>query len=79
MEVVKGLLGSKKFVVTMIGVIVSIAIHLGLDPEVAKELVPDVVKIVVGFVVGQGIADFGKERAKIEANGVVAVSKPAPG
>ena len=67
MELVKGLLGSKKFVATMIGVAVTIAINLGLDPVLAKEIVPVVMTLIASYVVGQGIADHGKEAAKVHA------------
>ncbi len=59
------LLKSKKFQAAMIGLIVAIAGHYGLDlndQTLAATLAP-----IVAYILGQGAADFGKEKAKIEA------------
>ena len=86
MEVIKGLLKSKKFVASAAGMFISIAVTLGLDPAAAEAIVAVVVKCTLGFVVGQGVADLGKEKAKIEADAapatptvVAAASVPSPG
>ncbi len=64
-EALKGLLGSKKFYMTLTSIIVYIVGHFGLDVSF-EELAP-VMGALGTFVIGQGIADNGKERAKIEA------------
>ncbi len=65
----KDILKSKKFVAACVGVVgVVLSILLGkmgvmiTDAQVVEFLAP-----IVGFVVGQGIADHGKEAAKIAA------------
>lgn len=58
-DVIKGLLGSKKFIAAMIGVVVSIALHF--FPELPEDAITDVVTVIIGYIVAQGLADFGKE------------------
>lgn len=55
METIKTMFGSKKFLTALAG---AVAAGLGIPEEA---LVP-----LVAYVVGQGIADHGKERAKVE-------------
>ena len=55
---------SKKFLAAIIGVIVAGFAELGLD--VPPETVTTIVSPLLAYIVGQGIADHGKERAKIE-------------
>ncbi len=69
----KDLLKSKKFIaacVGVVGVVLSILLgKLGLaitDTQVIEFLAP-----IIGYVIGQGIADHGKEAAKIAAKPVV--------
>lgn len=63
-NVIKGLIGSKKFLVTISGLIVTLLAKykFNVDPEMIKYFVG----LVISYVVGQGIADSGKEAAKIE-------------
>ena len=62
-DAIKTMFTSKKFLAALTGVIVVILGELGLYiPEDA--LLP-----LVAYVIGQGIADHGKERAKVELNG----------
>jgi hypothetical protein len=63
--VVKGLLSSKKFLSMIVGtIVVGIMSHLNVDPEL--------IKYTAGFfgvgIGAYGLADLGKEKAKIEAN-----------
>ena len=60
------LLKSKKFQAAIGGIIVVIGqdlAGLNLDPET----VTAIIGLVVSYIVGQGIADHGKEKAKVEA------------
>ena len=63
--VLKGLLASKKFVAMIVGLIVIIVGKLGLNLD--PEAVTKVVGLIMAYIVGQGIADNGKEAAKVEA------------
>jgi len=64
MNVLKQLLSSKKLVAAAIGVIVAAGGRLGLD--LSTEDVALIVGPIVAFILGQGIADHGKEAAKVE-------------
>jgi hypothetical protein len=61
--VIKGLLGSKKFVTAMIGVIVSICLYL--FPDLPEDAITAVVSVIISYIVAQGLADFGKEAKKL--------------
>lgn len=67
MKVLKGLFGSKKFLAALGAVIFCVCKELGLD--VSDQLVNEVMALTGAYVVGQGIADVGKEKVK-EENGV---------
>ena len=58
------LLGSKKFLTAIAGAISAGLLRLGF--EVPTEDVMAIVLPLVAVILGQGIADHGKERAKIE-------------
>jgi hypothetical protein len=67
---------SKKLRASLAGGVVVLLVnalreHLGMSEIAAQELAQQVVYIVGAYVVGQGVADLGKEKAKveIEANG----------
>ena len=64
-KAIKDLLASKKFLVTLVAIIVAVGGKFGLDLN--TETVISIVGPLMGFVLGQGLADFGKEKAKIEA------------
>lgn len=64
-DVLKQLLTSKKALVTLVAVIVWALGRFGLDVA-ADDLLPLVVALAT-FVVSQGLADHGKEKAKVEA------------
>ena len=61
---IKGLLGSKKFIVTVSGLIATLLAKykFNVDPATIQYFVG----LIIADVVGQGIADSGKEAAKIE-------------
>ena len=59
-----GIFKSKKFWAMVVGaVVVTAGTQLGLSQDQAVALAA----VITGYIVGQGIADSGKERAKIEA------------
>lgn len=59
------LLGSKKFTAMVIGIIATfLSTRFGLDESSTKEIVA----LVVSYIIGQGIADHGKEAVKTEAS-----------
>jgi hypothetical protein len=62
----KELLTSKKFIVTVSGIIVAIAARKGLNLD--PELVGMVVALIVAYLIGQGASDFGKAAAQIKAD-----------
>ncbi|HEU02560.1 hypothetical protein LCGC14_0678320 [marine sediment metagenome] len=64
-KAIRGILSSKKAVVAAVSAAVWIAGRFGLELDVA-ELLP-VVAPLWAYVIGQGVADAGKERAKVEA------------
>lgn len=59
------LLGSKKFIATVGGIIVSLVAKTGMN--LPAEHVLGILGTVGAYVLGQGIADSGKEAAKITA------------
>ena len=69
MSVLKALMTSKKFLAMLIGCVLAIAVRLGMDPEAAKPVAEQIVALVAAYVVSQGVADHGKERALIQAGG----------
>lgn len=59
-----GLFSSKKFVAALVAALVAfIAAYFGFSPE----KVMAVISPLLAYIGAQGIADLGKERAKIEA------------
>lgn len=64
-ETVKALLGSKKFVASMIAALVWVAGKVGLSVD--TETMAGIVGPIVGYVLAQGIADNNKEAAKLQA------------
>ena len=58
------LLKSKKALTAIAGVIIAIGAKAGLDLS-TDELMP-ILTPLMAYIVGQGIADHGKERAKVE-------------
>lgn len=69
MGILGKLMGSKKAVVTLIGLALEVVIAAGLMPldEAAKAKVMEAIMVICGgYVVGQGVADHGKEAKKVE-------------
>ena len=65
MITLKDLFSSKKFLVMLAGIVVMIAdkIGLNLDPDLVNKMLG----LMGAYIIGQGIADHGKEKAKVEA------------
>jgi len=62
LQILKALFSSKKFLVMLAGILLASASKLGLDLD--EDLVNQILAMVGAYVVGQGIADHGKEAAK---------------
>lgn len=74
---IRELLTSKKFVVFVAGLIVTLAAKysFNLDPE----MIQNIIYTIVAYLIGQGIADHGKEAAKIQVTGdLVEAGKTPP-
>lgn len=63
LAVLKELFASKKFIVMLAAVVVAIASKLGL--AIDQDVSAQVIALAGAYVVGQGIADHGKEAAKV--------------
>lgn len=74
LNLLKQLLSSKKFIVTVSGFIVTLLAKLkfNIDPTTMVALVT----MIVGYLLSQGWADAGKEAAKIEAVSNASLSIP---
>ena len=64
MQIIKTMLSSKKFIAMLAGLIATLVAKIGW--HVDTETINQVIALVVSYVVGQGIADAGKEKAKAE-------------
>lgn len=73
MDLVKSLFSSKKFIAFLITSIVAIGGRIGFN--FPPDLVAELVAIGMAYILGQGIADTGKDAAKITA---VAASAKKP-
>ena len=73
---IKGMIGSlltsKKFAGLVVGLCVTGLAYAGMEGPEAEAFAESAMGMVAAYCVGQGIADHGKERAKIEANGATA-------
>jgi hypothetical protein len=63
LNVLKELLASKKFIVMLAAMVVAIASKLGF--AIDHDMSTQVITLASAYLVGQGIADHGKEAAKI--------------
>ena len=61
---IKDMLESKKAVAMIAGLVVSFAAKYGLELPTAE--LTAVLSPVLAYILGQGVADAGKEKAKIE-------------
>ena len=56
---------SKKAKAFLTELIILIAVHLfGLDPETAAQISEATMKLTIGYMMGQGLADHGKHRSE---------------
>jgi len=62
----------KKAIVFVVGVILQIIPDRFIDQTTKNEIT----KVTAGYLLGQGIADFGKERAKIEGKAMITAQAP---
>jgi hypothetical protein len=60
----KTLFTSKKFLVALVGLVVATTAHFGLNLDEAAILT--LLTPILAYIGAQGIADFGKEKAKVE-------------
>lgn len=65
MQLIRELLTSKKFVTSLLGVITAVAVKFGA-PEAKVEELLVLVSPFLAYVGAQGLADMGKEKAKVE-------------
>ena len=70
------LLKSKKFQVAVAGVIVAALGKLGLDMD--EETILLVLSPIIAYILGKGVADIGKEQAKIEEPVKAEIEKKKP-
>lgn len=66
MRLVKTLLQSRKFIAMIVGFIVIVAAKV-FKVDVDPLMVAEIVALISLYILGQGIADNGKEAAKINA------------
>jgi len=64
LDALKGLVGSKKALATLAGMIVAAVAKFGFDAP--ADFVYGLLGLVSAYVVGQGAADWGKEAAAIK-------------
>ena len=66
----KDLFDSKKFRVLLIGIVLNILLYFDvlkdLDATSKQELILSIDGLIAVFILGQGIADHGKEAAKVQ-------------
>ena len=65
-DAIKALFGSKKFLGMVVGVLLTLFGKIGFG--ITEEQTWGVVLLVASFITGQGLADLGKEKAKVEAD-----------
>jgi hypothetical protein len=58
-------LKSKKLIAMIVGLILLIV--RSVWPELAEMETTEIVQLIGAYIIGQGVADHGKEKAKIEA------------
>lgn len=83
-ELLVALLGSKKFVAFLVSLVVMLVtaisgkFGLGITDEQANDLSLKVVGLASSYLVGQGIADHGKEAARVQASSTETTKAAAP-
>lgn len=73
---VVALLGSKKFVMAMLTMVAALAAKYGLGFDPAQALA--FLSPLIAAIIGQGVADHGKEAAKIMAGAAPSNDNAAP-
>lgn len=63
-ETLKELLSSKKFVTALLSLVIVILGHFGIDLDLTSMMA--IISPLLAFILGQGIADAGKEAVKID-------------
>jgi len=80
-DLLKDLIRSKKFIAFATGVIANVAVlaasKFGVSEEMATDAATKITGLVGTYVIGQGFADMGKEKAKLGQ--VIANTVPAAG
>lgn len=66
-KALKDMFSSKKFLAGVTGVVVAGVAKLGVDLD--DEAVLIIISPLMAYILGTGLQDFGKEKAKIAANG----------
>ncbi len=68
MKLLKDLLGSKKFIALLVGLVLEVltASVLPVSDEVKIQLMTWIGGLDAAYIGGQGLADIGKEKAKVE-------------
>lgn len=61
-----GLLKSKKFQASLVGLIIAIIGEVGLNLD--EQALITVLSPILAYILGQAMADIGKERAKAQIN-----------
>ena len=61
MDIIKVLFSSKKFTAMIIGII---ATFLSTRFNLPEEQVREIVALVIAYIIGQGVADMGKQTTK---------------
>jgi uncharacterized membrane protein (DUF441 family) len=64
MDVLADLFKSKKFVAMLAGLIATLVAKIGWELDEAT--ITQIVALVATYIAGQGLADLGKEKAKVE-------------
>ncbi len=64
LAMLKQLAGSKKFAGLVVGIVAVVLVKVGLEEGAAKGVSEQLVALVCAYLVGQGIADHGKEKEK---------------
>ena len=65
------LITSKKFIVMLAGVIVAFVAEVTPIGNLDETAVATILAPIMAYIVGQGIADTGKEKAKVEQDASV--------
>lgn len=70
-DLFKDLIRSKKFAALFAGIVANLAVlgssKFGISEEMATDVATKVTGLVATYVLGQGIADAGKEKSRVEA------------